>query len=126
MSPSKLGGNGDENNAHVSEVTPTQWFYIPSIPKSNNPTKLLIINLHDIFLDTSLLTQPNSNPNILVTKKTLARWFVFTPWMMEFWGRCFKIFAVAFWGTKSSEYMEDVLHEILLVFENLEGHMPIF
>ena len=46
--------------------------------------------------------------------------------MMEFLGRCFKIFKVAFWGIKSSEDMEEVLREILPAFDHLEGHKPIF
>ena len=88
----------------------------PSISKPYNPTKLLIINVHGTLLDTNILTQPNLNPNIRVTKKTKTHRFGFRPWMMEFLGRCFKTFKVAFWGIKSSEYMEGFLHEILLVF----------
>ena len=46
--------------------------------------------------------------------------------MMEFLGRCFKIFKLAFWGIKGSEYMEEVLCEILPVFDHLESHKSIF
>ena len=69
MSPSKLGGNGGENNAHGSQVCPTKSFHIWSILESYNPTKLLIFDFHGTILDTSVLTQPNPNPNILVMKK---------------------------------------------------------
>ena len=126
ISDNKMGGNGGQNSANDSEVSFSQWSPTPSTPKPRNPTKLLIFNVHGTLLDTSLLTQPNPNPNIRVTKKTKTRRFVFRPWMMEFLGRCFRTFRVAFWGIKSSSYMEDVLHEILPVFEHMEGHTPIF
>ena len=126
MSPSKFGGNGGQNNAAGSEVSPTKWFHIPSVSEPYNPTKLLIFNVHETLLDTSLLTQPNPNPNIWMTKKTRFCRFLFKPWMMEFLRRCFKIFRVAFWGIKSNEYMEKVLREILPVPKHLEGHKPIF
>ena len=45
---------------------------------------------------------------------------------MEFLGRCFKMFKVAFWGIKSSDYMEEVLGEILPVLAHLGGHNPLF
>ena len=126
MSPSKLGGNGDENNAPGSEVSPTKWPHISSPSEAYNPTKLLIFNVHGTFLDTSLLTQPNPNPNIRVTKKTTTRRCVFRPWMIDFLRRCMKKFRVAFWGIKSREYMDEVLHEILPVFQHMEGHKPLF
>ena len=116
MSPSKLGGNGDENNALGSKVNPTKWPHISSPSEAYNPTKLLIFNVHGTFLDTSLLTQPNPNPNIRVTKKTTTRRCVFRPWMIDFLRRCMKKFRVAFWGIKSREYMDEVLHDILPVF----------
>ena len=126
QSPSRLGGNGAPNNAPGSEVSPQKWSPIPCLPEPYTPTKLLVFNVHGTLLDTSLLSQPNPNPNIRVTKKTKTRRFVFRPWMMEFLGRCFKTFKVGFWGLKSGEYMEEVLREILPVFEHLEGHSPIF
>ena len=126
MSPCKLGGNGGENIAPGSEVSPTASFYVSSIPGPYNPTKLLIFNVHGTLIDTSLLIQPNPNPHIRVTKKIMTHRFVFRPWLMEFLVRCFKLFKVAFWGIKSSEYMQEVLHEILPVFAHLEGHKPIF
>ena len=116
MSPSKIGDTGVDINAHVGQVSPTTSLNISSIAEPYNPTKLLILNVHGTLLDTTLLNQPNPNCNICVTKKTTTREFVFRPWLMEFLGKCFKFFKVAFWGTKSSEYMEEVLREILPVF----------
>ena len=126
ISPSKLGVNGGENNARGGEVSPSIWPQSPSIPEPYNPTYLLIFNVHGTLLDTSMLTEPNPNPSIRITKKTTTRRFVFRPWMIEFLGRCFKFFKVAFWGQKSFGYMEEVLREILPVFEHMEGHKPLF
>ena len=126
MSPSKLGGNGAENNAPAGEVSPSKWPQSPLIPEAYNPTKLLIFNVHGTLLDTSLLADYNPNPGMRVTKKTMTRRFVFKPWMVEFLRRCLTFFRVAFWGQKSSGYMDEVLREILPVFEHMEGHEPLF
>ena len=84
MSPSKIGDIGGSNIAHGGQVSPPLSFSMNSIAKPYNPPKLLIFNVHDALLDISLLTQPNPNCNIRVTKKTYTRKFVFRPWMMEF------------------------------------------
>ena len=126
MSPGKLGGNGVQSNATGNEVSPQKWSPLKSIPAGHNPPKLLIFNVHGTLLDTSLLSQPNPNTHIRITKKTKTRRYVFRPWMMEFLGRCFRNFKVAFWGLKSSEYMEEVLSEILPVFEHNAGQKPVF
>jgi hypothetical protein len=98
---SKLGGNGGDKNASSGQVSRTESFHILSILEPYNPTKLLIFNVHGTLLNTSLLTQYNPNPNIRVTQKTTSRRFVFRPWMIEFLGRCFKLFKVALWGIKN-------------------------
>ena len=125
-SPSKLGGNGGENIARGGEVSPSIWPQSPSIPEAYKPTKLLIFNVHGTLLDTSLLTEPNPNPVIRVTKKTKTRRFVYRPWMIEFLRRCFQFFKVAFWGQKSSGYMDEILQEIMPMFEHMEGRQPLF
>ena len=109
MSPNKIGDIGGSNRAHSGQVSLPLSFSINLIMEPYNQTKLVIFNVHGTLLDTSLLTQPNPNCNIRVTKKTYTRRFVFRPWMMEFSGRCFKMFKITFWGTKSSEYMEKIL-----------------
>ena len=126
ISPSKLGVHGGENNAPGAEVSPAIWPHSPSIPEPYNPTYLLIFNVHGTLLDTSLLSEPNPNPSIRITKKTTTRRFVFRPWMIEFLRRCLKFFKVAFWGQKSEGYMDEVLREILAVFEHMENHKPLF
>jgi hypothetical protein len=126
MSPSNTCGIGVEQSAPVGQVSPTSNLLRMPIGGPYNRTKLLVFNVHGTLLDTSLLTSPNPNVKIRVSKKTSTRRFVFRPWMMEFLGRCFKMFKVAFWGIKSREYMEEVLREILPVFSHLEGHKPLF
>ena len=100
ISPSKLGVNGGENNARGGEVSHSIWPQSPSIPEAYNPSYLLVFNVHGTLLDTSLLTEPNPNPSIRITKKTTTRRFVFRPWMIEFLRRSFKFFKVAFWVRK--------------------------
>ena len=126
MSPSKIGDIGASNSAHGGQVSLPLSFCINSIAEPYNQTKFVIFNVHGTLLDTSLLIQPNPNSNIPVTKKTYRRRFLFRPWLIEFLGRCFKMFKIAFWDTKSSEYMEEVLREILPALSHLEGHTPIF
>jgi hypothetical protein len=108
MSPSKIDDIGGSNSAHGGQVSPLLSFSMNSIAEPYNQIKLLIFNVHSTLLDTSLLTQPNPNCNIRVTKKTYTDRFVLRPWMMEFLGRYFKMFKITFWSTKSSEYMEEV------------------
>lgn len=125
-SPCKLGGSGGENIAHGVEVSQSTWPPSPSISGTCNPTKLLIFNVHGTLLDTSLLMEPNPNPAIRVTKKTTTRRFVYRPWMIEFLRRCFQFFKVAFWGQKSSGYMDEIMAEIMPMFEHMEGQKPLF
>ena len=126
VSPTKIGDIGGSQSAPGGQVSPPTSALMSSIAEPYNPSHLLIFNVHGTLLDTSLVTQQNPNTAIRVTKKTTTRRFVFRPWMMEFLGRCFKKFRVAFWGSKSKEYMEEVLREILPVFSHLEGHEPLF
>ena len=125
-SVSKIGDIGASNSAHGGQVSMPLSFRINPIAVRYSRTKLVIFNVHGTLLDTSLLIEPDPNCNIRVTKQTYRRRFVFRPWMMEFLGRCFKMFKIAFWDAKSSEYMEEVLEEILPAFAHLEGHTPSF
>jgi hypothetical protein len=90
MSPSNTCGIGAEHSAHVGQVSPTTSLRRMPIAEPYNRTKLLIFNVHNTLLDTNLLTSPNPNCKIRMTKKTTTRRFVFRPWMMEFLGRCLK------------------------------------
>ena len=76
-------------------------------------TKLLIFNIHGTLVDCSLLSKPNPNPTIRITRKSLKQRIVFRPWLTEFLDRCFKKFRIGFWGMKSMSNMEDVLAEMM-------------
>jgi hypothetical protein len=120
MSPSKIRGIGGQDMQVGGEVSQPHNISLSWSLQPCSPTKLLVFNVHGTLLDSSLLSQPNPNPTIRVTKKTGTRRFVFRPWMIEFLGRCLKNFKVAFWGIKSGAYMEEVLCEMLRVFDHLE------
>jgi hypothetical protein len=93
---------------------------------TNSATKLLIFNIHGTLVDCSLLSKPNPNPSIRITRKSSTRRIVFRPWLTEFLDRCFKKFTVAFWGMKSLSNMEDVVAEMMRKVEGLESHKPLF
>ena len=71
--------------------------------------KLVIFNVHGTLLDSSLLVENNPNSKIRPTVKTKSRRVVFRPWLHAFLSHCFIHFAVAFWGSKSVAYMDEVV-----------------
>ena len=93
---------------------------------AHSPPKLLIFNVHGTLLDCSLLSEPNPNTSIRMTRRSLTRRIVFRPCLSEFIDKCFKNFRVAFWGVKSSANMEDVLAEIMRKFTGLDTHKLFF
>ena len=93
---------------------------------TDTPTKLLIFNVHGTLFDCSLLFDPNPNTSIRMTTKSLTSRFVSMPWLIEFIGRCFENFRVAFWGINSKSYMEEVVVEIMRKFEGLDSHKSNF
>jgi hypothetical protein len=72
-------------------------------------SKLVIFNVHGTLLDSSLQGEENPNSKIRPTVKTKTRRVVFRPWLLPFLSRCFMHFRVAFWGSKSAAYMDDVV-----------------
>ena len=93
---------------------------------TNSATKLLIFNIHGTLVDCSLLSEPNPNSNIHITRKYLTCRFVFRPWLTEFLDMCFKKFKVAFWGIKSLGNMEDVVAEMMRRFDAMDNHKALF
>jgi hypothetical protein len=75
--------------------------------------KLLILNVHGTLLDCSLLIEHNPNPGIKPSSRTVGRRFSFRPSMVDFLCNCFQHFQVAFWGSKSTAYMQDVVPVML-------------
>jgi hypothetical protein len=75
--------------------------------------KLLIFNVHGTLLDCSLRSETNPNSKIRPTLKTQRRRVVHRPWLQPFLSKCFLNFTVAFWGSKSKEYMDDVVPTLM-------------
>ena len=71
--------------------------------------KLVIFNVHGTLLDSSLRVENNPNSKIWPTVKTKSMRIVFRPWLHAFLSRCFIHFAMAFWGSKSAAYMDEVV-----------------
>ena len=120
-SPTKVGNSGSQE-AHASDQ-------VSSDIKANgphSPPKLLIFNVHGTLLDCSLLSSPNPNTSIRWTTRSLTRRIVFRPWLIEFIGKCFKNFRVAFWGIKSMSNMEDVVAEMMRELSGPSSHKPVF
>jgi hypothetical protein len=87
--------------------------------------KLIIFNVHGTLLDCSLLASANENPKIRSSIKTACRRVVFKPWLKPFLHRCFGSFLVAFWGTKSRPYMDDLVPTMVADFKGIHG-TPLF
>ena len=119
---STIVGTSGSQKAHPCEQVSPGIGMIGNI----SATKLLIFNIHGTLLDCSLLSKPNPNPTIRITRKSLTRRIVFRPWLTEFLDRCFKNFRVGFWGMKSLSNMEDVVTEMMRKVEGLESHQPLF
>jgi hypothetical protein len=75
--------------------------------------QLLIFNVHGTLLDCSMKAEKNPNTSIRSSIKTATRRVVFRTWLMEFLSRCFKYFVVAFWGSKSESYMQEIVPAML-------------
>ena len=83
------------------------------MPHENVQKKLLIFNIHGTLLDCSLVADKHPNSRVRPTFRTTSRRVFFTPWLQPFLTRCFSNFTVAFWGTKSTAYMDDIVPTIL-------------
>ena len=75
--------------------------------------KLVIFNVLGTLLDSSLRVENNLNSKIRPIVKTKSRRVVFRSWLHAFLSRCFIHFAVAFWGSKSATYMDEVVPTVM-------------
>ena len=82
-------------------------------PSEVEKSKLLVLNVHGTLPDCSLVDEPNSNMGIRYTMKTTSRRVVCRPWLAQFLSNCFFHFEVAFWGSKSAKYMEEIVPAML-------------
>jgi hypothetical protein len=88
--------------------------------------KLLIFNVHGTLLDCGLLSEKNPNSTIKSSVKTKTHRVVFRPWLKDFLSRCFKHFAVAFWGSKSESYTQEIVPAMLAATEVDVEYAPLF
>ena len=82
-------------------------------PIARERNKLIIFNVHGTLVDCSLDKEKNPNCRIRPTVRTRSRRVYFRPWLVPFLSRCFMNFAVAFWGSKSKSYMDDIIPMIM-------------
>jgi hypothetical protein len=76
--------------------------------------KLVIFNIHSTLLDCGLKVEKNPNSTIRSTVQTKSRKVVFRMSLLQFLSKCSINFTVAFWGSKSKSYMDDVLPTVLI------------
>jgi hypothetical protein len=88
--------------------------------------QLLIFNVHGTLLDCSMKVEKNPNTSIRSSIKTATRRVVFRPWLMEFLSRCFKYFVVAFLGSKSESYVQEIVPAMLAGMQGEAQQAPLF
>jgi len=102
----------------LSEVSPFNALWHLFAFSKPRQSKLVIINVHSMLLDCRLLFDGNLDPRIQSSTKTKSRRVVFKPWLKPFLYRCFEFFSIAFWGSKSHPYIDDV---VLTMLGGLKG-----
>ena len=88
--------------------------------------KLVIFNVHGTLVDSSLIAEKNPNSKIRPTIKTTTRRVVFRPWLRAFLSRCSLHFSVAFWGSKSAAYMDEVVPAMIGGISAGSECLPLF
>lgn len=91
-----------------------------------SPTKFLISNVHGTLLDSSVLCEPIFSTSICMHAWSLACRIVIRPWPIDFIGKCFKNFRVAFWDITRNANMEDIVAEMMRKFGALDSNKPMF
>jgi hypothetical protein len=92
----------------AEEEQPENQVTISGFPRTcdiRDPMKLLIFNVHGTFLDCRVTIRP---------------------WLPEFLAKCFVNFRVAFWGSKSKGYMDEVIPAMLGRVKCKEPVVPAF
>ena len=122
-SPKKLRTSSQEEDDSAKQVTIR---CIPGDITLQDSKKLLIFNVHKTLLDSSLLSDPNPTSTIKVTFKTKHCRFTPQPGLADFLWKCFKTYVVAFWGSKSRNYMDKVILAMLERLKYLVAVVPAF
>jgi hypothetical protein len=88
--------------------------------------KLVIFNVHGTLVDSSLIAEKNPNSKIRPTIRTTTRRVVFRPRLRAFLSRCSLHFSVAFWGSKSAAYMDEVVPAMIGGMSAGSECLPLF
>jgi hypothetical protein len=125
-SPPKVDAPAVDAEEASTQVSSNDKIGPPKSPLTVQKSKLLVLNVHGMLLDCSLLEEPNLNSTIQYTFKTPTRRVVCRPWLGDFLRRCFKHFEVAFWGNKSAAYMEEIVPTMLRRVNDNGNLVPLF
>jgi hypothetical protein len=109
-----------------NQVRCEETLVIPGSPIIAGSSKLLVLNIHGMLLDCSLLEESNPNTKTKATMNTAGRRIICRPWMADFLKQCFLTFKVAFWGSKSAQYMADVVPVMLGRVKGQHSCVPCF
>jgi hypothetical protein len=123
MKVDTVGRSGEEETVKVRREA---YRGSPGACVVGESLKLLIFNVHGMLLDCSLFRERNPNSAIRITLNTGSRRVVFRPWLVEFLSNCFKNFKVAFWGSKSEGYMQEIAPAMLGRLKGGTGCSPCF
>jgi hypothetical protein len=88
--------------------------------------KLTILNIHGTLLDSSFMAERPSNASIKTSMITQSRRVVFRPWLLQFRSRCFINFTMAFWGSKSECYMDELAAAVLTRLKDAHSYKSLF
>jgi hypothetical protein len=86
----------------------------------------VILNTHGTLLDSSLLVEKIPNVTLWSNMTTKSRRVIFRPWLLQFLSRCFTNFIVAFWGSKSECYMDEIAAAVLSRLKDGQLFKPLF
>jgi hypothetical protein len=125
-SPPKVDAPALDVDEASTQVSSDNIVAPPESPLRVEKSKLLVFNVHGTLLDSSLLQDTNPNSSIRYTMRTPTRRVVCRPWMAELLCRCFAHFEVAFWGNKSTAYMEEVVPAMLRRVNESGNVVPLF
>jgi hypothetical protein len=125
-SPPKVDAPATDTEEASTQVSSDDMSGRLKSPLKLQRSKLLVLNVHGTLLDCNLIDEPNPNRKIRYTMKTASRRVVYRPWLAQFLSKCFLYFEVAFWGSKSENYIEEIVPAMLRRSqEDIKFH-PVF
>jgi hypothetical protein len=121
----KVDARASEDEAST-QVRGLESYPIPGSPIIVGSTKLVVFNVHGTLLDCSLLDERNPNTKMKASAYAAGRQIIFRPWMANFLNQWFLTFKVAFWGSKSACYMQEMVPIMLGRLKGKEKCVPCF